>query len=130
MEGLQGNTKYSERKPAPSGRVVSKLYRDKTKSSDPPPPTPAINIDQSLPVKTQFLMIHGQQSNFQLTFESNLGLLWFYLTLLCNWSRKSHHPLNQSDARRTLKQFGYFHFEFPLATDNVNLSSGLSLGLL
>ena len=40
MEGLQGNTKYSERGLAPSGRVVSKLYRDKTKSSDPPPHHP------------------------------------------------------------------------------------------
>ena len=31
--------------------------------------------------------------------ESKPGSLWFYCTLLCNWSRKSRHSLDQSDAR-------------------------------
>ena len=28
------------------------------------------------------------KSNFQFSVENNPGLLWFYLTLLCDWSRK------------------------------------------
>ena len=30
----------------------------------------------------------GSESNFQLSVNSNLGLLWLYFTLLCDWSRK------------------------------------------
>lgn len=52
--------------------------------------------------------------------ESKPGSLWFYCTLLCNWSRKSRHSLDQSDAR--IKSIAFSRakqFEFSLANDNV-----------
>ena len=50
--------------------------------------------------------------------ESKPGSLWFYCTLLCNWSRKSRHSLDQSDAR--IKSIAFSRakqFEFSLAND-------------
>lgn len=61
--------------------------------------------------------------------ESKPGSLWFYCTLLCNWSRKSRHSLDQSDAR--IKSIAFSRakqFEFSLANDNVYLCSDWLLG--
>ena len=66
--------------------------------------------------------------------ESKPGSLWFYCTLLCNWSRKSRHSLDQSDARiktiatRSIAFSRAKQFEFSLANDNVYLCSDWLLG--
>ena len=42
----------------------------------------------------------NRQSNFLLSFESNLRLLWFYITTLSDWLKKnSRHFLNQSEVK-------------------------------
>ena len=74
--------------------------------------------------------------------EGDLGLLWFYITMLCDWSKKLAPPSqpircktkNNRDPVTCIfprfKQLACFHFEFSFANDNVNLSSDWSLGLL
>ena len=34
-----------------------------------------------------------------MSFKSNPGVHWSCFTLLCDWSKKLHHPLNQSDTQ-------------------------------
>ena len=46
--------------PLAGGWLVNFIVTKPNLPTPPPPLTPTINIDQSLPVKTQFLMIHGQ----------------------------------------------------------------------
>ena len=59
--------------------------------------------------------------------ERKPGSLWFYCTLLCNWSRKSRHSLDQSDAR--IKSIAFSRAkQISLANDNVYLCSDWLLG--
>ena len=68
---------------------------------------------------------------------------WFYLTLLCDWSRKLAPSFEQIRCKNKnncdalvirvfprFKQFGCFHFEFSLAIDNANPCFDWSIGLL
>ena len=80
-----------------------------------------------------------KKSNFQLSVDNNLGLRWFWLTLLSDWSRNSRHLLNQSDTKlkinaawsfafsRASSSWLVLTFEFSLANDDVNLSLSLEL---
>lgn len=47
----------------------------------------------------RWVIVISKQNNFQLSFESNGGLLWVCTTLICDWwSRKnSHQHINQSN---------------------------------
>ena len=62
------------------------------------------------------------------SLKSNQGLVWFHLTLLCDWSRKLT-PSSQWIRCKTKNQnlalffFAYFHFKFWLANNDVKLCS-------
>ena len=48
----------------------------------------------------RWVIMISKQNNFPLSFESDPGLLWVCLTLICDWSRKnSRHHLNQSNTK-------------------------------
>ena len=79
--------------------------------------------------------------NFELSFESNSGLLLFFLTLLCDWPRElAPYSTNRMQNYKqppldhlrfpALHAVCLFHFEFSLANDNVNLCYDWSPGLL
>ena len=48
----------------------------------------------------RWVIMISKQNNFPLSFESDPGLLWVCLSLICDWSRKnSRHHLNQSNTK-------------------------------
>ena len=67
------------------------------------------------------------ESNFQLSVQSNPGLLWFCFTSFCDWSKNSHHSLNQSDLKLkpsatwsiALQAVCLFNLEFSLASCDI-----------
>ena len=74
-----------------------------------------------------------------MSVDNNPGLFWFWLTLLSAWSKKLT-PSSQPNRSKTenkrgmairvfprFKQVAFFHFEFSLANDNVNLYYDWSL---
>ena len=77
-----------------------------------------------------------------MSVDNNLGLFWFWLTLLSDWSKKltpSSQPIRYRTKNKRgmvirvfprFKKLACFNFEFSLANDDVNLSYDWSLELL
>ena len=68
------------------------------------------------------------QNNFQLSVESNSGLLWFCFTSFCDWSRNSPHFLDQSDSK--LKPIATWPLAFFRAPGSLLVFTRSSLWLL
>ena len=85
----------------------------------------------------RWVIMISKQNDFQLSFESNGGLLWVCFTLICDWwSRKKLTPPSWPIKYKTktnpnmatcvfprLKQIASFYFKFSLVEHAVNICS-------